>query len=146
MTAQDAFVPAPYQYVTLRCIPRVDRGELVNVGVVVYCQQADYLAMASDLDPVRLRAIDPSIDVDAVREALRAIEAVCTADPRSGAADEPSIGRRFGHLSAPRSTVVQPGPVHSGRTSPELADGPALLAHLLSRLVTPPGSIQAGDA
>jgi hypothetical protein len=129
--------PLPYQYVTLRWVPRVDRGELLNVGVVVYCQGADYLEVGCQVDEARLRALDPAADVESVREALRGVTAAChgTAESETAAV---ALGTRFGHVSAPRSTVLQPGPVHSGVTTPDLSDGPAVLGHLLRVLVAPP--------
>ncbi|MEV7431354.1 DUF3037 domain-containing protein [Nocardioides sp. NPDC092400] len=120
-----------YQYVVLRCVPRVDREEFLNVGVVVYCQAADYLDVAWQVDAGRLRALDPRIDVDQVRDALRFVEGVCAGDDRGGAAGAHPIGQRFGFLKAPKSTVIQPGPVHGGVTS----DPAAQLAHLLGCLV-----------
>jgi hypothetical protein len=121
----------PFQYVVLRCVPRVDREEFVNVGVVLYCQQADFLAARCHVVPEKLRAVDPSVDVDAVCSALHAVEAVCRGDEAAGAAGRAPMGTRFGFVKAPRSTVVQPGPVHGGTT-----DDPAReLDHLLDRLV-----------
>jgi hypothetical protein len=121
----------PFQYVVLRCVPRVDREEFVNVGVVLYCQQADFLASAFHLDRARLTALSPGVDVDAVCSALEAVEAVCRGDESAGEAGRGALGTRFGFLKAPRSTVVQPGPVHGGTT-----DDPARqLEHLVDRLV-----------
>ena len=121
-----------FQYVVLRCVPRVDREEFVNVGVVLYCQQADYLAARCHVDGSRLTALAPEVDVRAVRSALRAVEAVCRGEESAGEAGRSPLGTRFGFLKAPRSTVVQPGPVHGGTT-----DDPARqLDHLLARLVT----------
>ena len=120
-----------FQYVVLRCVPRVDREEFVNVGVVLYCQQADFLEASCHVDRERLLALDPTLDVDAVGSALHAIEAVCRGDESAGAAGRAAMGTRFGFVKAPRSTVVQPGPVHGGTT-----DDPARqLDHLLDRLV-----------
>ena len=114
----------------LRCVPRVDREEFVNVGVLLYSQSADYLCAGSRLDPTRLTALAPDLDLEAVRSALAAIEAVCCGRPDTAAA-EASLGQRFGWLAAPRSTVVQPGPIHGG-----LTDDPARqLQHLLDMLV-----------
>jgi len=121
----------PFQYVVLRCVPRVDREEFVNVGVVLYCQQADFLSCASHVDPARLLALDPSLDVDAVRSALAAVEAVCAGGPEGGAAAALPEGQRFRWLVAPRSTVVQPGPVHTGMTGDLEAETQRLLARLV---------------
>ena len=105
-----------YQYVVLRCVPRVDREEFVNVGVVLYCQATDFLDVAWHVDRERLRAFDPTLDLDQVCEALGFVEGVCAGDERGGAAAEKPLGQRFGFLKAPRSTVIQPGPVHGGLT------------------------------
>jgi Protein of unknown function (DUF3037) len=120
-----------FQYVVLRCVPRVDREEFLNVGVVLHCQDADYLACAGDVDDARLSVLAPGLDVEAVRSALAAVAAVCDGDPSAGAAGRAPLSIRFGFLSAPRSTVVQPGPIHGGIT----ADPAAELARLLDRLV-----------
>ena len=120
-----------FQYVVLRCVPRVDREEFVNVGVVLYCQDARFLRAACHVNADRLAAIDPGVDVAAVESALAAIEAVCRGDESAGEAGRAPMGTRFGFVKAPRSTVVQPGPVHGGTT-----DDPARqLDHLLDRLV-----------
>lgn len=121
----------PYQYVVLRCVPRVDREEFLNVGVVLYCQATDYLHAAWSVDRERLLALDPRIDADQVCESLVFVDRVCAGDERGGSAAEQSIGTRFGFLKAPRSTVVQPGPVHGGVTE----DPARQLEHLLERLV-----------
>ena len=120
-----------YQYVVLRCVPRVDREEFVNVGVVIYCQATNYLDVAWTVDRERLTALDPLVDVDQVCDALAFVEGVCAGDERGGAAATRSAGQRFGFLKAPRSTVLQPGPVHGGLT----ADPARQLEHLLERLV-----------
>ncbi|MGN6128881.1 MAG: DUF3037 domain-containing protein [Nocardioidaceae bacterium] len=120
-----------FQYVVLRCVPRVDREEFVNVGVVLYCQAADFLEARCHVDPARLRALNVDVDVDAVCSALRAVEAVCRGDADAGAAGRAPMGTRFGFVKAPRSTVVQPGPVHGGST----LDPARELGHLLDRLV-----------
>ena len=132
-----------YQYVVLRCVPRVEREEFVNVGVVLYSHALDFLASASHVVDERVRALDPDLDLDAVRRALRGVEEVCrgagrldlavgsraTAYGTREAAD--TLGTRFGLLRAPRSTVVQPGPVHGGVTTEPAAE----LQRLLDRLV-----------
>jgi hypothetical protein len=120
-----------YQYVVLRCVPRVDREEFLNVGVVVYCQAVDFLAVAWHVDDDRLRALSATVDTAQVREALGFVEGVCAGDERGGAAAGKPLGQRFGFLKAPRSTVLQPGPVHGGVTT----DPSAELQHLLGCLV-----------
>lgn len=125
--------PMPYQYVVLRLVPRVEREEFVNVGVVLHCQQADYLAGGCDLDAERARALDPHLDLEAVQLALDRVCEVARGEG-AGPARGSRPGQRFGWISAPRSTVVQPGPVHSGLTR----DPAATLVHLLDRLVRRP--------
>jgi DUF3037 family protein len=121
----------PYQYVVLRCVPRVDREEFLNVGVVLFCQAADFLEVAWRAEPERLRALDPRLDVDQVCAGLAFVEGVCAGDQRGGAVAQKPIGTRFGFLRAPKSTVLQPGPVHGGVT----ADPARELERLLSALV-----------
>jgi hypothetical protein len=132
---------SPYQYVALRCVPHVEREEFVNVGVVLYCPDHEFLACATRLDASRLVALAPDLNVAAVRSALAAVDLVCRGEAGGGAgvrataygvrvlADTQSS--RFGFLKAPRSTVIQPGPVHGGVTT----DPAAELARLLDRLV-----------
>jgi Protein of unknown function (DUF3037) len=120
-----------FQYVVLRCVPRVDREEFLNVGVVLYCQDADFLGSAGRVDDGRLAALAPEVDAHSVRSALDAVDLVCRGDRSSGAAGRAPLGTRFGFLSAPRSTVVQPGPIHGGLTG----DPADELARLLDTLV-----------
>ena len=121
----------PYQYVVLRCVPRVDREEFLNVGVVLYCQERQFLDVRWACDEERLRALDPQLDVQAVCDALTFVDGVTAGDERGGAAAGKDIGTRFGFLKAPRSTVLQPGPVHGGLTT----DPGRELDRLLERLV-----------
>ncbi|MBS2546025.1 DUF3037 domain-containing protein [Catenulispora sp. NL8] len=107
----------PYEYSVLRAVPRVERGEYVNVGVVLYCQQLDFLGCTTQMDAVRVRALDPTADVEGIEALLGAIAKVCCGGPDSGPAGQDTLGRRFRWLIAPRSTVVQPGPVHTGLTA-----------------------------
>jgi hypothetical protein len=117
----------PYQYVLLRCVPRIEREEFVNVGVVVYCQEADFLAAACHVDRDRLSSLWAELDVDAVTSALAFVDGVCRGDEALGAAAAGDLGTRFGFLKAPRSTVVQPGPVHGGTTADPEAEATRLL-------------------
>jgi hypothetical protein len=125
----------PFEYAVLRVVPRVDRGESMNAGVLLYCQARDYLGARVHLDVDRLRALDPSADPVAVEHALRTAAGVCDGGDDAGPAGAEDPGRRFRWLTAPRSTVVQPGPVHTGLTSDPEAD----LERLLERLVLPVG-------
>ena len=115
-TASAASAPAthPVEYAYLRAVPRVDLGESVNVGVLVYCQARDYLACATWFDPDRVRTLDPAADVDGLAAALGAISKICRGGEHAGQAGQVSLGQRFRWLTAPRSAVLQPGPVHLG--------------------------------
>lgn len=121
----------PYQYVVLRAVPRIEREEFVNVGVALYSQQAEFLRSAQSVDADRLRALAPEIDIDAVCAALTRIDEVCRGVTGDGRPTLASPGQRFGWITAPRSTVVQPGPVHGGLTD----DPERTLEELLHRLV-----------
>ena len=120
-----------FEYAVLRVVPRIDRGEALNAGVLVYCRQRDYLGSRVHLDADRLRALDPTADPDAIRRALQAAADVCAADPASGAAGREALGSRFRWLTAPRSTVVQAGPVHTGLTDDPDAEADRLLQLLV---------------
>ena len=124
--------PAPprevFEYALLRAVPRIDRGESVNTGVVLYCRGRDFLRTVVELDEVRLRALDPLVDLGAVRDAAGAVERTCLGQGPAGAT---SLGQRFRWLTAPRSTVVHAGPVHAGLTEDPVAE----LDRLLSALV-----------
>lgn len=120
-----------YEYVVLRCVPRPDREEFLNVAVVLHSQDADVLEVAGAVDRDRLGALDPTLDCDQLENALDFVRAVCAGDAAAGGAAEQSRRVRFGFLAAPRSTVLQPGPVHGGVTS----DPTAELVRLTHRLV-----------
>ncbi len=128
-------MPSPFEYALLRVVPRVERGEFVNAGVVLYCQEKRFLDAAIDLDPERLRLLDPRLDAETVRAHLEAARRVCAGGPGAGPIGLLPPVQRFGWLVAPRSTVVQPGPVHTG-----LAEDPGeALDRLLQAMVSPPG-------
>ena len=118
----------PYEYAVIQAVPRVERGELINVGVVLYCQVRDFLAARTHLDADRLLALDPDADLDAIRAALAAWETTCT-DGR--ASRGMTLGERFRWLVAPRSTILRAGPVHMGLA----ADPQVELDRLLALLV-----------
>ncbi len=120
-----------FEYAVLRVVPRVERGESLNAGVLVYCRQRDYLGSRVHLDADRLHALDPTADPGAIRRALQAAADVCAADPASGAAGREALGSRFRWLTAPRSTVVQAGPVHTGLTDDPDAEADRLLRLLV---------------
>lgn len=122
------FEYAVFEYAVLRATPRIERGECVNIGVVLYCQQQDFLAAEIRLDENRLRLLDPDVDVESVGAAADAIRRSCAG---GGPAGETSLGQRFRWLTAPRSTVVSAGPVHSGLTSDAQAELERLTAVLV---------------
>ncbi|MFC4563004.1 DUF3037 domain-containing protein [Nocardiopsis mangrovi] len=105
-----------FEYALVRVVPRLERGEQVNAGVIVYCKARSFLAARCAVDEARLRALDASVDVAGVALALEAVERVCRGGPGAGAAGREDAGRRFRWLTAPRSTIVQPGPIHTGLT------------------------------
>ncbi|HEX8628067.1 MAG TPA: DUF3037 domain-containing protein [Catenuloplanes sp.] len=118
----------PFEYAVIRAVPRIERGEQVNVGVILYCQPRDFLVARTDLVADRLRALDPGVDLDGVHTALRSWESTCAG---AGPAGTLRAGERFRWLTSPRSTVIQAGPVHTGLT----LDPAAELDRLLSLLV-----------
>lgn len=137
MTLDAAVTRHPFEYAAIRVVPRVERGEAINAGVLLYCRGLDYLGARVHLDEARLHALDPHADADGIACLLRAIATSCADDPsaarHAGPAGEEDRGRRFRRLTAPRSTMVQPGPVHTGLT----ADPEADLDRLFTELVLP---------
>ena len=120
-----------YDYAIIRVVPRVERGELINVGVILSCPALDFLEARIELDPSRLMAIDPMLDVEATRANLDIIPLVCRGGTGAGAIGELSQRNRFHWLVSPRSTIIQFSPVHTGRT-----DDPAkALQRLLDTMV-----------
>lgn len=140
--------PIPYQYFVLRAVPRPEREEFVNVGVVLYAEALDELAMGWQLDADRVRALDPGADVDALRDALAHLERMSRTGGAAGMARARRRGALFGWLAAPRSTLVQPGPVHGGlwrsaAKDPDTRDGSPLapiVEQLLDRCVRLPSA------
>jgi hypothetical protein len=106
-----------YDYAIIRVVPRVERGEAINVGVILSCPALDFLEARIELDPSRLLAIDPSADVEATRANLEMIPRVCRGGPDAGAIGELPQRSRFHWLVSPRSTIIQLSAVHTGRTS-----------------------------
>jgi hypothetical protein len=126
-------VPADhtYDYAIIRVVPRVERGEQVNVGVILSCADTDFLDARIEVDEALLRALDPAIDVEALRANLAVIPTVCRGGPEAGPIGLLPTRGRFRWLVSPRSTIVQPSPVHTGRTS----DPAACLERLVARVV-----------
>jgi hypothetical protein len=124
-------VPSTYDYAIVRVVPRVERGEQINAGVIVSCPTSAYLAAEIAFDPAKLRALAPDIDVDEVEAALAVIPWIAAGDPRGGPIAQLPRSERFHWLVAPRSAIIQTSPVHTG-----LCDDPAAaLARLVDRLV-----------
>lgn len=129
---------APFAYAPIRVVPRVERGECVNVGVVLYSRPRRYLGVRTGLDAHRLLALWPRLDLEAVQRHLDILRLVSEGDPAGGPIALLPPFERFGWLTAPASTIVQPGPVHSGLT-PDPAE---TLARLFQELVVPVGEEQ----
>ena len=120
-----------YDYAIVRLTPRVDRGETINVGVILSCPERDYLEARIELDVARIRVLDSGFDIETARAHLDAIPRVCRGGAEAGALGELPARARFHWLVAPRSTVIQMSPVHTGRTD----DPAAALERLLATLV-----------
>ena len=106
--------PASFDYAILRVVPRVERQEFINAAVVVYCPEKKFLAARVRLDESRLQALWPDVDLDLVREHLAAVERICAGDEAAGPIARLPLRERFHWLTAPRSTIIQPSPVHTG--------------------------------
>jgi hypothetical protein len=126
-------VPADYtyDYAIIRVVPRVDRGEQVNAGIILSCPDRDFLDARIELDEAAVRALDPVVDMEALRANLATIPAVCRGGTEAGPIGELPPRGRFRWLVSPRSTIIQPSPVHTGRT----ADPAACLERLMDKLV-----------
>jgi len=105
---------ASFDYAILRVVPRVERQEFINAGVVLFCRERRYLDARIHLDEGRLRALWPAADVELVRQHLEAVPLICAGDPSGGPIARLSQSERFQWLIAPRSTILQPSPVHTG--------------------------------
>jgi hypothetical protein len=123
--------PHTYDYAIIRLVPRVERGELVNVGVILSCPAVDFLEARIELNPERLRALDPSFDLEAARAHLETIPRVCRGGGEAGEIGALPQRARFHWLVSPRSTIIQMSPVHTGRTG----DPAKTLQRLLETMV-----------
>jgi hypothetical protein len=128
--------PTEFQYTVLRLVPSVERGERINVGVVVFCRQLDFLQARSYVDEERLAALAPGLDPEEVRPALQAICDVVAGDPAAGPLAALPPSERFGWVVANSSTIIQPSASHTGLTE----DPGATLERLFASLVAAPGS------
>ena len=126
--------PDSYDYAVIRVVPRVERGEFVNVGVIVSCEQAGYLKAAIEPDDAHLRALDPRIDLATLQHHLEAIRRICEGGPDAGPIGLLPQRARFHWLTARRSAIIQTSPVHMGRCG----DMDAIVEHLMDRMVRIP--------
>jgi Protein of unknown function (DUF3037) len=106
--------PASFDYALLRVVPRVERQEFINAGVVVYCPEKRYLAARIRFNVARLRSLWPEADEALVAKHLEAVERICAGDAAAGPIAKLSQRERFHWLTSPRSTIIQPSPVHTG--------------------------------
>jgi hypothetical protein len=122
-----------YDYAIVRVVPRVERGEFVNIGVIVSCPARDYLQARIEIDEARLRALDPTLDVEAIRRHAASIPSICDGGDGAGPIGRLAQRERFHWLVSPRSTIIQISPVHTGRCG----DPTRVLEQLLDKLVRP---------
>lgn len=120
-----------FEYAIVRVVPRVEREEFLNAGIILYCPAQEFLRIAYELNEKRLRALSETVNIDEVQEQLRAFEQVCAGGEQAGAIGKLPPGERFRWLTAPRSTIVQTSPVHTGLCG----NAEETLAHLLVTLV-----------
>ena len=120
-----------YDYAVIRIIPRVEREEFINAGVILSCPALDFLEAHIELDEQRLRALDATVDIAVIRNHLEAIKTVCAGGPESGPIGQLSKRERFHWLVAPRSTMIQTSSVHTGYCQ----DPASVLEHLVNAMV-----------
>jgi len=125
--------PCSYDYAVIRVVPRVERQEFVNAGVILWCQEQDALEARVELDVARLHTLDTTVDLDAVRRHLASIEIICAGGSDAGPIGKLSKRERFDWLVAPRSTIIQTSAVHSGRCT----DAGTTMEQLLDTMVRP---------
>lgn len=106
--------PASFDYAILRVVPRVERQEFINAAVIVFCLEKKYLDARVHLDPARLLALWPDADMELIRDHLNAVPRICAGDPTAGPIARLPQRERFHWLISPRSTIIQPSPVHTG--------------------------------
>ena len=120
-----------YDYAVVRVVPKVDREEFINAGVIVSCPELSFLEARIKLNEARLLALDPNIDVELVRKHLASIPKICLGGDDAGSIGQLPQRQRFHWLVAPRSTIIQTSPVHTGRCG----DPAAALEHLVATMV-----------
>lgn len=124
----------PYDYAIFRVVPRVEREEFVNVGVIVSCPARSFLEARVEVDEQRLLALDPTLDIESIRTHLATIPAICIGGEQAGPIGQLSQRERFHWLVAPRSTIIQPSAVHTGVCK----DPTEVIEHLLNTMVRSP--------
>ncbi len=117
----------PFEWSLIRVVPRIERGEFVNAGAIVYCQALGFLQAAVELSEDRLRALDWEVDLDLVRRHLAAVSDLCAGSTDLPTSVARSPGERFRWLTAPRSTIIQTSPIHTGLTDDPAAELERLL-------------------
>ncbi len=127
---RDAMAEA-FSYAIVRVVPRVERGESLNAGVVLFCRRLDFLGARVGLDRARLAALAPEASPDSVVAQLEALVRVAAGDPAAGPLARLSASERFGWLVAPSSTIIQPSATHTGLTEDPAATLAALFADLV---------------
>ena len=125
-----------YDYAIIRVVPRVERGEAINVGVILSCPALEFLDARVELDAARVLALDPTLDLDSLRAHLETIPRVCRGGADAGPIGELPQRQRWHWLVSPRSTMIQMSSVHTGRTG----DPRAALDRAIETLVRPPRS------
>ena len=124
-------VAEAFSYAILRVVPRVERGESLNAGVVLFCRRLDFLGARVGLDRERLAALAPKASPEAVIAQLEALVRVADGDPVAGPVAQLAAAERFGLLVAPSSTIIQPSPAHTGLTEDPVATLEALFKDLV---------------
>ena len=122
-----------FDYAVVRIVPRVDRGEFVNAGIILFCLARDFLAARVELPREHVLALDPAADLDAIAAHLASVPRVCAGAADAGPIARLALRERFHWLVAPRSTVVQVSPVHSGSCEDPARELERLAALLVSR-------------
>jgi hypothetical protein len=120
-----------YDYAIVRVVPRVERGEFVNAGIIMSCDIERILKARIELDESALLALDAGVDLEVVREALMTIPLICEGGASAGPIGNLSARERFHWLVSPKSTIVQTSPVHTGQCD----DPDAALEHLMKRMI-----------
>ncbi len=124
---------SPFQYAALRIVPRVERGEAVNAGVVLFCRPLRFLGARTHLDEQLLAVLSPGCDPSEVGVLLATVERIAAGEASAGPIARLPASERFHWLVAPASTIVQPGPVHTGLTSDPAAELDRLFTQLVER-------------